>query len=128
MVMVAFSSFDTGQIFFAVSAASLNAASLAPGMRAVTVRCDDLMVKPPPSISPVIAAVVEISSAVRLDWPRTPESCIEKQAACAAAIGAFGVSMFVFDAFAFVQSTILFFAIAAIGLQARRLGPRPADS
>ena len=49
-------------------------------------------------------------------------------AACAAAIGAFGVSMLVFDAFAFVQSTILFFVIAAIGLQARRLGPRPADS
>jgi hypothetical protein len=48
-------------------------------------------------------------------------------AACAAAIGAFGVSMFVFDAFAFVQSTIVFFMIAAIGLQARRLGPRPAD-
>ena len=49
-------------------------------------------------------------------------------AACAAAIGAFGVAMFVFDAFAFVQATILFFAIAALGLQARRLGPRPADS
>lgn len=49
-------------------------------------------------------------------------------AACAAAIGAFGVSMFVFDAFAFVQATIFFFTIAAIGLQARRLGPRPADS
>jgi polysaccharide biosynthesis protein PslJ len=47
-------------------------------------------------------------------------------AACAAAIGAFGVSMFVFDAFAFVQSTIVFLMIAAIGLQARRLGPRPA--
>jgi hypothetical protein len=47
---------------------------------------------------------------------------------CAASIGAFGVSMFVFDAFAFVQSTIVFFAIAALGLQARRLGPRPADS
>jgi O-antigen ligase len=49
-------------------------------------------------------------------------------AACAAAIGAFGVSMFVFDAFAFVQSTIVFFMIAAIGLQARRLGPGPDDS
>ena len=36
--------------------------------------------------------------------------------------------MFVFDAFAFVQSTIFFFVIAALGLQARRLGPRPADS
>ena len=48
-------------------------------------------------------------------------------AACAASIGAFGVSMLVFDAFAFVQSTIIFFVIAALGLQARRLGPRPAD-
>jgi len=49
-------------------------------------------------------------------------------AACAAAIGSFGVSMLVFDAFAFVQSTVLFFVIAAVGLQARRLGPRPTDS
>ena len=49
-------------------------------------------------------------------------------AACACAIGAFGVSMLVFDAFAFVQSTIIFFMVAAIGLQARRLGPRPTDS
>jgi hypothetical protein len=48
-------------------------------------------------------------------------------AACASAIGAFGVSMLVFDAFAFVQSTIIFFMVAAIGLQARRLGPRPTD-
>ena len=49
-------------------------------------------------------------------------------AVCAAAIGAFAVSMLVFDAFAFVQSTIIFFVIAALGLQARRLGPRPADT
>ncbi|MGH3011590.1 MAG: O-antigen ligase family protein [Gaiellaceae bacterium] len=49
-------------------------------------------------------------------------------AACAAAIGAFGLTMFVFDAFAFVQSTVIFFMVAAIGLQARRLGPRPTDS
>jgi polysaccharide biosynthesis protein PslJ len=49
-------------------------------------------------------------------------------AACAAAVGAFGIAMFVFDAFAFVQATILFFLIAALGLQARRLGPRPADA
>ena len=49
-------------------------------------------------------------------------------AACAAAIGAFGIAMFVFDAFAFVQATIFFFMIAALGLQARRLGPRPTDS
>jgi O-Antigen ligase len=49
-------------------------------------------------------------------------------AVCAAAVGAFGASMFVFDAFAFIQATILFFVIAALGLQARRLGPRPADA
>jgi hypothetical protein len=49
-------------------------------------------------------------------------------AACAAAIGAFGIAMFVFDAFAFVQATIFFFLIAALGLQARRLGPRPTDA
>ena len=57
---------------------------------------------------------------------RGPRS--ELAAACAAAIGAFGVSMLVFDALAFVQSTILFFVLAALGLQARRLGPRPTDS
>jgi hypothetical protein len=59
---------------------------------------------------------------------RVPGPRSDLAAACAAAIGAFGVSMLVFDAFAFVQSTILFFTIAALGLQARRLGPRPADS
>lgn len=57
---------------------------------------------------------------------RGPRS--ELAAVCAAAIGAFGVSMLVFDAFAFVQATLLFFMIAALGLQARRLGPRPTDS
>jgi hypothetical protein len=59
---------------------------------------------------------------------RVPGPRSELAAVCAASIGAFGVSMFVFDAFAFVQCTIVFFAIAALGLQARRLGPRPADS
>jgi polysaccharide biosynthesis protein PslJ len=49
-------------------------------------------------------------------------------AACAASIGAFAISMFVFDAFAFVQATVTFLMIAAIGLQARRLGPRPTDA
>jgi polysaccharide biosynthesis protein PslJ len=49
-------------------------------------------------------------------------------AACAASIGAFALSMLVFDAFAFVQATVVFFMIAALGLQARRLGPRPADA
>jgi hypothetical protein len=46
-------------------------------------------------------------------------------AACGCAIGAFGTSMLVFDAFAFIQATSIFFMIGAIGLQARRLGPPP---
>jgi O-Antigen ligase len=49
-------------------------------------------------------------------------------AACAASIGSFGVSMLVFDSGAFVQATILFFMITALGLLARRLGPRPTDA
>ncbi len=49
-------------------------------------------------------------------------------AACAASIGAFAFSMLVFDAFAFVQATVVFFMIAALGLQARHLGPRPTDA
>lgn len=41
--------------------------------------------------------------------------------ACAAACAGFGVSLAVFDAFAFVQASLLFFAIAALGLRARAL-------
>lgn len=59
---------------------------------------------------------------------RAPGPRSDLAAACAASIAAFAVSMLVFDAFAFVQATIIFFTIAALGLQARRLGPRPADS
>lgn len=56
----------------------------------------------------------------RVSGPRS-----DLAAACAAAVCAFGVSMLVFDAFAFVQATLVFFVVAALGLQARRLGPRP---
>ena len=42
-------------------------------------------------------------------------------AACAAACAGFGAGMLTFDAFAFVQCTLLFFLIAAIGLRARAL-------
>ncbi len=59
---------------------------------------------------------------------RVPGPRSDLAAACAASIAGFAVSMVVFDAFAFVQATILFFTIAALGLQARRLGPRPADA
>jgi hypothetical protein len=41
--------------------------------------------------------------------------------ACAASCAAFGVSMAVFDAFAFVQSSLVFFVIAALGLRMRAL-------
>ena len=45
-------------------------------------------------------------------------------AAAAAACAAFGVSMFTFDAFAFVQCTIIFFLIAGLGLRARAMVER----
>jgi len=43
-----------------------------------------------------------------------------------AAIG-FAASMFLFDAFYFVQATLLFFVIAAIGFRARALPPPAVD-
>jgi len=42
-------------------------------------------------------------------------------AACAVSSAGFAAGMFTFDAFAFVQCTILFFVIAALGLRARAL-------
>lgn len=42
-------------------------------------------------------------------------------AACAVACTGFGVSMATFDAFSFVQSTFMFFVVAALGLRARAL-------
>jgi len=42
-------------------------------------------------------------------------------AACAIACAGFGVGMLTFDAFAFVQCTLVFFVIAAIGLRTRTL-------
>ena len=42
-------------------------------------------------------------------------------AACAVACAGFGVGMLTFDAFAFVQCTLVFFVIAALGLRTRTL-------
>lgn len=42
-------------------------------------------------------------------------------AACAAACAGFGAGMLTFDAFSFVQCTLLFFVIAALGLRTRQL-------
>ena len=41
--------------------------------------------------------------------------------ACAASCAAFGVSLAAFDAFAFVQASLIFFVIAALGLRMRSL-------
>lgn len=41
--------------------------------------------------------------------------------ACTASCAAFGVSLAVFDAFSFVQATLVFFLVAALGLRARAL-------
>lgn len=43
-------------------------------------------------------------------------------AACALSCAGFATSMFFFDAFAFVQATLVFFIIAAVGLRVRELG------
>ncbi len=43
-------------------------------------------------------------------------------AACALSCAGFAASMFFFDAFAFVQATIIFFIIAGVGLRIRELG------
>jgi hypothetical protein len=45
--------------------------------------------------------------------------------ACAFCVTAFAVSMYFFDAFAFVQVTMLFFVIAALGLRALDLHGEP---
>src|SRR6266508_1274347 len=42
-------------------------------------------------------------------------------AACAVSCAGFGASLLLFDAFAFVQATLVFFIVAAIGLRAREL-------
>jgi hypothetical protein len=47
-------------------------------------------------------------------------------AACALSCAGFGASMLFFDAFAFVQATLVFFIIAAVGLRLRQLGLDPA--
>jgi len=47
-------------------------------------------------------------------------------AACALSCSGFAAAMLFFDAFAFVQVTIVFFIIAAVGLRLRQLGLEPA--
>ena len=49
-------------------------------------------------------------------------------AACAIACCGYGAGMAFFDAFAFVQVTLIFFIVAAVGLRARALVLRPAGT
>ena len=44
-------------------------------------------------------------------------------AACAISAAGFGAGMATFDAFTFVQSTLLFFIIVALGLRVPLVGP-----
>ena len=48
-------------------------------------------------------------------------------AACSISVAGFGASMAVFDAFYFVQCTLFFFVIAAIGFRVRALSPPSVD-
>jgi hypothetical protein len=52
---------------------------------------------------------------------RTPGRCSDLTAACAVATAGFGAGMLAFDAFSFVQCTLIFFVIMALGQRARAL-------
>ena len=53
--------------------------------------------------------------------PQLPRGQSDLVAACGAAAAAFAVGMLTFDAFSFVQSTLLFFVVVALGLAAARV-------
>ena len=55
------------------------------------------------------------SAAIKI---RGPDGDLLVATACA--VAGFGISLATFDAFAFAQCSLLFFAIAAVGLSARR--------
>jgi O-antigen ligase len=52
---------------------------------------------------------------------RTTGRAGDLMVSCTASCAAFGVSLAVFDAFSFVQATLVFFLVAALGLRARAL-------
>jgi polysaccharide biosynthesis protein PslJ len=65
----------------------------------------------------VWGAVVKLARAARRFGDRSGDF----MAACAAACAGFGAGMLTYDAFAFVQVTLLFFVVAALGLRMRAL-------
>jgi UMF1 family MFS transporter len=90
MVIFALSRREIGHPALALFAAFSNAALSAPGTLAFTDRWLAVTVMPASVFSSVTVAVVAILSALRFAWPSWPESAIEKQAACAAAISSSG--------------------------------------
>lgn len=67
----------------------------------------------------VWGAAIKLAAAARRHR-EGPEADIV--AACAISCAGFAASMLFFDAFAFVQATLIFFVIAAVGLRVRELG------
>jgi polysaccharide biosynthesis protein PslJ len=73
----------------------------------------------------VWGTVAKLSRAARRRFGQPSDLLV----ACSVAAAGFAASMFLFDAFYFVQSTLLFFIIAAVGFRARTLSrPDPAAS
>ncbi len=71
----------------------------------------------------VWGSVVKIGRAAR----RRVGHASDLMAACCVAAAGFGASMALFDAFYFVQCTLFFFMIVAIGLRVRELSPPAVD-
>lgn len=71
----------------------------------------------------VWGSVVKLARAAR----RRVGHASDLMAACCVSAAGFAVSMALFDAFYFVQCTLLFFMIAAMGLRARELSPPAVD-
>lgn len=91
IVIFAFRTFDTGQPFSAASANFWKVAASAPGTLPTTSMWLAVIVQPESSFSIVSVTLVLMLSAVRLALPSCPESAIEKQPACAAAINSSGL-------------------------------------
>src|SRR6478752_9971201 len=96
-VIVAFSTFDTGQFFSASPAILAKPASSRFGTLARSVSADLLILKPLPSGSRLTAASVVSSSGVKPASCRPKASAIVKQPAWAAAINSSGLVPFSFS-------------------------------
>src|SRR5688572_6085773 len=91
IVIVAFSTFDTGHPALALLAAVSNVAASAPGTDAFTTRCTAVIENPSPTFSNDTLADVRMLAGVRPIVPSCADSAIEKQPACAAAISSSGL-------------------------------------